>query len=236
MSKTKTVHMSKWFTWITAKVKMSKITIRQMSKGRNVKYESGDLPHPHPHPHSHSYTLAFHPHFCFDIFIFRPNSGLPSKGRSVENESIWEEKPPSPSSSLLYPCLPHHPHSCTRAYPFTITLVPLPTPSFLFLHFYFRHFYLSTFLPFAQSRINRFFEHFSFRHFFFRPKFELPFIQYFPSPIFTSNQNSDCPTRIRCRLESWLVIHIPLLKWSSTFLSLSFPIWVFLALSKKTWN
>ncbi len=41
-----------------------------------------------------------------------------SNGRSVENESIWKEKPPSPSPSLLYPCL-------------------LP-------HFYFRHFYLST--------------------------------------------------------------------------------------------
>jgi hypothetical protein len=42
---------------------------------------SGDL------PHSHSHALAFHPHFCFNIFIFdiftfrhfifRPNSGLP---------------------------------------------------------------------------------------------------------------------------------------------------------------
>ncbi len=41
-----------------------------------------------------------------------------SKGRSVENESIWNEKPPSPSPSLLYP-----------------SIVP---------HFYFRHFYLST--------------------------------------------------------------------------------------------
>ena len=30
---------------------------------------SADLPH--------SYALTFHPHFCFDIFIFRPNSGLP---------------------------------------------------------------------------------------------------------------------------------------------------------------
>jgi len=54
---------------------MSKTTIRQMLKGRNVKYGSGDL----PHPHSHSYPCRLLPSFLFGIFIFRPNLGLSTR-------------------------------------------------------------------------------------------------------------------------------------------------------------
>ncbi len=50
-----------------------------------------------------------------------------SKGRTVENERKWQEKPSSPS--LIDPRL--HPHFC------------------------FRHFYLSAFCPSDQSRIYR---------------------------------------------------------------------------------
>jgi hypothetical protein len=51
-------------------------------------------------------------------------------GAYVENERKWQEKPSSPSPLLIDPRL--HPHFC------------------------FRHFYLSTFCPFDQSRISRF--------------------------------------------------------------------------------
>jgi hypothetical protein len=51
------------------------------------------------------------------------------KGRTVENERKWQEKPSSPSPSLI--------------------------DSRLHLLFCFRHFYLSAFCPFDQSRIYR---------------------------------------------------------------------------------
>ncbi len=52
-----------------------------------------------------------------------------SKGRTVENERKWQEKSSSPSPSLIDHRL--HPHFC------------------------FRHFYLSAFCPFNQSRITQ---------------------------------------------------------------------------------
>ncbi len=69
-----------------------------------------------------------------------------SKGRTVENERQWQEKPSSPSPSLIDPRLlepvgsgskKDGPDGLYRLHP----------------HFCFRHFYLSAFCPFDQSRI-----------------------------------------------------------------------------------
>jgi hypothetical protein len=108
-----------------------------------------------------------------------------SSGRSVENESIWKEKPSSPSRSLLYPCL-------------------LP-------HFCFRHFYLSTKLGLTISFILNFnltsssslhilvFDIFPFRRFSF-----LPFsINSFPFNINSNNEknlNLSCILRIQIKI------------------------------------